>query len=255
MQLDQATTIAEQIKAQLAPHCDRIEIAGSIRRRKPDVGDIEIVAIPKPYGVGLFASGIAPIVDAWPKVRGELPCKYTQRTLPDGIALDLFFATRENWGLIFAIRTGCADYSHHVLACGWVRNGYKSAGGMLTRDGVAVAVPEERDLFRLAGVPWVEPEARSLHSPNAKAEVIVVPPKPPSFCYAEKLKGLRAMDCESYLILARIGHPAERHLVARDDAVGLTDAKRCANSLRKKHPKAKVEIFWCSGSARILENA
>ena len=166
MQLDQATAIAERVRAQLVPHCDRIEIAGSIRRRKADVGDIEIVAIPKPYDVGLFASGIAPIVSAWPKVRGELPCKYTQRTLPDGIALDLFFATAENWGLIYAIRTGSADYSHRVLACGWVRNGYKSAGGMLSRDGVAVPVREERDLFRLAGVPWVEPEARSLHSPN-----------------------------------------------------------------------------------------
>jgi DNA polymerase/3'-5' exonuclease PolX len=166
MQLDQATAIAERVKAQLAPHCNRIEIAGSIRRRKSDVGDIEIVAIPKPYDVGLFASGIAPIVSAWPKVRGELPCKYTQRTLPDGIALDLFFATAENWGLIYAIRTGSADYSHRVLACGWVRNGYKSADGMLSRDGVAVPVREERDLFRLAGVPWVEPEARSLNSPN-----------------------------------------------------------------------------------------
>ena len=37
---------------------------------------------------------------------------------------------------------------------------------MLSRDGVAVPVREERDLFRLAGVPWVEPEARSLSSPN-----------------------------------------------------------------------------------------
>jgi len=170
MQLDQATTIAERVEAQLASYCDRIEIAGSIRRRRPNVGDIEIVAIPKPYDVGLFASGIAPIVGAWPKVRGELPCKYTQRMLPDGIALDLFFATPENWGLIYAIRTGSADYSHRVLACGWVRHGYKSADGMLTRDGVAVPVREERDLFRLAGVPWAEPEARSLSSPNAEPE-------------------------------------------------------------------------------------
>jgi DNA polymerase/3'-5' exonuclease PolX len=160
MQLDRARVIAERVKAQLAPHCERIEIAGSIRRRKADVGDIEIVAIPKPYEVGLFASGIAPIVNAWPKVRGELPCKYTQRTLPDGIALDLFFATPENWGLIFAIRTGSADYSHRVLACGWRRNGYKSVDGMLTRDGAQVPVPEERDLFRLARVPWTEPERR-----------------------------------------------------------------------------------------------
>ncbi len=162
MQLNHAIEIAERVKSQLAPHCERIEIAGSIRRRKCVVGDIEIVAIPKPYDVGLFASGIAPIVSAWPKVRGELPCKYTQRLLPEGIALDLFFATAENWGLIYAIRTGSADYSHRVLACGWVRNGYKSVGGMLTRDGVAVAVPEERDLFRLSGVPWVEPENRNL---------------------------------------------------------------------------------------------
>jgi DNA polymerase/3'-5' exonuclease PolX len=91
--------------------------------------------------------------------------------LPDAIALDLFFATAENWGLIYAIRTGSADYSHRVLACGWVRNGYKSAFGMLTRDGVAVPVREERDLFRLAGVPWVDPEARSLHSPNTPPSV------------------------------------------------------------------------------------
>lgn len=162
MQLDDATKIAESVKAQLAPHCDRIEIAGSIRRRKPDVGDIEIVAVPMPYDVGLFASGVAPIVDQWAKVRGELPyCRYTQRILPGGVVLDLFFATPENWGLIYAIRTGSAEYSHHVLALGWVRNGYHSENGVLIRNGVVVEVPEENDLFRLAGVAWIPPEQRT----------------------------------------------------------------------------------------------
>jgi len=164
MKLDQAMTIAERVKTQLMPYCDRIEIAGSIRRHKPEVGDIEVVLIPKPYDIGLFTSGIALIVNTWTKVRGELPCKYTQRMLPDGIALDLFSATKKNWGLIYAIRTGSADYSHRVLACGWVRNGYKSANGMLSRNGVVVQVHEEHDLFRLAGVQWVEPEARDIPS-------------------------------------------------------------------------------------------
>ena len=165
VQLDRATEIAERIKAELAPHCDRIEIAGSIRRRKAFVGDIEIVAIPKPYDVGLFASGIAPIVNAWPKVRGELPCKYTQRMLPDGIALDLFFATRENWGLIYAIRTGSAEYSHRVLAHGWSVRGFKSVEGVLHNSaGRPVATPEEEDLFRIAGVAWVPPEKRIIES-------------------------------------------------------------------------------------------
>ena len=160
MRLEQALEIAERVKAQLAPHCDRIEIAGSVRRRKPEVGDIEIVAIPKPYDVGLFASGIAPVVSAWPKVKGEIPCRYTRRRLQDGIDLDLSFATPGNWGLIYAIRTGSAGYAHYVLARGWTWRGYKSVKGRLTLCGEDVPVPEEADLFRLAGVAWTPPEKR-----------------------------------------------------------------------------------------------
>jgi len=162
MTIENALPIAEQVKSLLSPHCERIEIAGSIRRRRPEVKDIEIVAIPKPYEIGLFESGIATVVNRWEKVRGELPCKYTQRILPEGIALDLFFATPENWGLIYAIRTGSADYSHRILASGWVRAGYKSVDGMLTRNGRTTSVREEGDLFRIIGVPFVEPEHRQI---------------------------------------------------------------------------------------------
>lgn len=162
MEYKKALEIAESVKALLAPHCDRIEIAGSIRREKPEVKDIEIVAIPKPYDTGLFESGIATVINQWPKVRGELPCKYTQRTLPEGIALDLFFATPENWGLIYAIRTGSADYSHKVLANGWVKAGYKSQDGYLTLYDRRIEVREEQDLFDLIKIPFVEPKYRNL---------------------------------------------------------------------------------------------
>ena len=163
MKLDAATAIANRIREALAPHCYRCEIAGSIRRKKPDVGDIEIVAIPKPYDTDLFESGIATVINRWPAVKGILPCKYTQRIHPEGIKVDFFFARPENWGLIFAIRTGSADYSHRVLAVGWVRQGYHSEDGMVTRkDGAPVPCCDERDLFRIAGVPWTEPENRNL---------------------------------------------------------------------------------------------
>ena len=162
MKLAEAQMIADRVKAELAPHCERVEIAGSIRREKADVGDIEIVAIPKPYQVDLFASGIALVVNKWEKVRGELPCKYTQRILPEGIKLDLFFATPENFGLIYAIRTGSADYSHCVLACGWVAHGYKSVGGMLTCDGKPVAVCDEERLYKIIGKRWVHPRYREV---------------------------------------------------------------------------------------------
>lgn len=162
MKLNDALSIAERIKASLAPHCERIEIAGSIRRKKSEVKDIEIVAIPKPFETGLFESGIATVVNKWEKVKGELPCKYTQRILPDGIKLDLFFADRGNWGLIYAIRTGSADYSHKVLATGWVKLGYRSENGYLIANGKEIAILEEEDLFKRINIPYVNPELRNL---------------------------------------------------------------------------------------------
>lgn len=46
--LNKALPLAEKILAVLAPACLKIEIAGSIRRGLPDVGDIDIVALPHP---------------------------------------------------------------------------------------------------------------------------------------------------------------------------------------------------------------
>jgi DNA polymerase/3'-5' exonuclease PolX len=161
----EAHSIALAVLELLRPHCIRIEIAGSLRREKPEVKDIEIVAIPKPYQTGLFQDGIAEVVSQWQKVKGELEygkCKYTQRILPEGIKLDLFFAEEGNWGLIFAIRTGSADYSHKVLANGWVKRGYKSEGGYLTQGGKVYEVREEKDLFDRLGIQYVEPKHRTL---------------------------------------------------------------------------------------------
>lgn len=161
MNYTQAKSIADRIVEELRPHCERIEIAGSIRRKKSDVKDIEIVAIPKPYEVGLFETGIATVVNKWPKVKGELPCKYTQRILPEGIKLDLFFAEPGNWGLILAIRTGSAGFSHKVLATSWVKAGYKSVDGYLYDNaGHRYYTREEKDLFRRIGLDYVEPELR-----------------------------------------------------------------------------------------------
>jgi DNA polymerase/3'-5' exonuclease PolX len=161
----EAYAIALNVLEQLRPHCYRIEIAGSIRRKKPDVGDIEIVAIPKPFSIGLFESGIATVVNKWKKVKGDLKygnSKYTQRILPEGIRLDMFFAEEGNWGQILAIRTGSAEYSHSVLAKGWVQKGFKSEAGYLFREGERYEIREEKDLFKIIGLSYIGPENRNL---------------------------------------------------------------------------------------------
>lgn len=162
--LAQAQEIAVGVMQQLEPHCEVISIAGSIRRDRPTIGDIEIVCVPKPYvATPLFASGLATVVNQWPKVRGELPCRYTQRMLPEGIPLDLFMVHPDGYGLQRAIRTGSAEWSHQVLAKAWVRAGYHSEGGLL-RDHCGLVVPcrSEPKLFDRIGLEWVHPRDREV---------------------------------------------------------------------------------------------
>jgi DNA polymerase/3'-5' exonuclease PolX len=92
--------------------------------------------------------------------------KYTQR-IAYGVKLDLFMATPENWGLIFSVRTGSANFSHYKLAKRWVELGYKSVDGMLQKyndegkEGKPLAIRTEEHLFKLLKIPWVEPEDRN----------------------------------------------------------------------------------------------
>ena len=164
--LAEAEPIALSIVAELAPHCapGQCEIAVSIRRRRPTIGDIEIVCCPLPYEPApLFRSGLALVVEQWEKVKGLLPCKYTQRLHPSGMTVDIFMPDPRGFGLQMAIRTGSAAWSHEVLACAWVRAGFRSEQGLL-RDCAGRVVPTttERDLFQRIGLPWVEPADREM---------------------------------------------------------------------------------------------
>ena len=152
-----AYVIAEKIVALLKPYCDRIEIAGSIRRKKENVKDIEIVCIPKQIDLMLFIGEVNQLGEI---TKGDPAKKYVQLRLPEDIKLDLFMASKENWGLIFAIRTGPAEFSHNVLATGWVKKGYKSVNGMLTFRGNPIPIYEEDQLFRLIKLPYIEPAHR-----------------------------------------------------------------------------------------------
>ena len=162
MKLEIAKEIALKYKNTLLPFCERIEIGGSIRREKPEVGDIEIICIPKKEindGINI-SRGFVDCVEKLTKVKGEPTGKYTQRMLPEGIALDLFIANKDNWGFIYAMRTGSADYFHYKVACRWVSMGYRSSGGVLYKDNIPHYFREEEDLFKFLNLPFIGPEKR-----------------------------------------------------------------------------------------------
>ena len=156
--------IAVDVLEQLRPHCHRCQIAGSIRRGKDTIGDIEILAIPKTYNWGLFEEGLPEVVNKWKRVKGKLQgdCRNTIRILPCGIKLDLFLVNESNWGYHLAIRTGSAGFSKKKLGWRWRAMGFKGIDGDFTRDGVVIPVREEMDFFRLLEIRWIEPRYREV---------------------------------------------------------------------------------------------
>lgn len=162
--------MAQLVEKRMKPYCDRIQIAGSIRRKKPEPRDIEILCIPKTIELtDLFSgkekkrvSGFAEVVDSWVHIKGNAhDGKYMQRMM-DNVKIDIFTATPETWAMQLAIRTGSAEFSHRVLANRWVKLGYHAEGGMLMKGDKPIPVFEEEDLFKLLQLEYVEPWKRNV---------------------------------------------------------------------------------------------
>ena len=176
MDLKRALTIATNIVHSMQPACSRVEIAGSIRREKPNVKDIEIVAIVDDYALlyerlatfGKFIKPGVPEVIEWaPKTNA----KYVRMLIEDSIKLDLFIANVDNWGALYCMRTGSGVGPDGNPFSGFVPRMFKqwkkvSGGGRMSGcqptmpDGLQLATPEEIDFFDLCGVEWIEPKFR-----------------------------------------------------------------------------------------------
>jgi len=171
--LEEAQRLVECMK----PVCEKVEIAGSIRRGASEVKDIEIVCIPKTINGGLFGDMQERDPEFAKKFKGckvnkgnfetgkyiQFETHYTMRPRGDfkqpcfNINVDLFTARAENWGLIMAIRTGSAKFSHYKLAGKWSALGYMSVNGMLTKNGEEIPIYDEKQLFELLGMNYVDP--------------------------------------------------------------------------------------------------
>jgi DNA polymerase/3'-5' exonuclease PolX len=180
--ISEARFVADQLLARFTSAVQRIEVAGSIRRGRQDVGDIEIVAIPiirtEPDGFfgerrtnlltvaldEMVATGMLQSHPTDPK-RGE---RYSKLMHPSGLQLDLFSTTAESWGLIYLIRTGPADYSRQFVT-DLRKRALHASEGQLHRGSMGcgsyvcevVPTPNEEDVYAAARWPFVAPHLRA----------------------------------------------------------------------------------------------
>jgi DNA polymerase/3'-5' exonuclease PolX len=197
MRYNQAKDLAISIGEKLKPFITRINIAGSIRRQKPDVKDIELICLPRYIYGGqssmfetvatekVISENFVGIIKTLGKViKGKPDGRYMQIELPQRINLDLFMPGHDDYFRQYAIRTGSADYAARTIAAAWKRNGWcgsdkglrriedciehKQADGKSKWECVNLNAEKppvwesEQEFFEWLKVPWIMPKMRTI---------------------------------------------------------------------------------------------
>lgn len=155
MKLSKAKEIAQYYLEMLQPYCKKIMIAGSIRREKPEVKDIEIVLVRDTSELVDFVAMVNSLV----KIKGTPLGKYTRRKLVEGIYLDIFMTDKAGWIPQLVIRTGSRDFVHKMMIQ-LNENGYNQRDGYLWKNGKKIICETELEYFQYAGMRHLKPEDR-----------------------------------------------------------------------------------------------
>lgn len=154
MELERAKAIADEVVKRLSPYCERIEVAGSVRRQKPVVKDIDLVLITRDrrsLDMELMRMG-----------KYKIAGMKVARIEMESITLDIYFATPETFATLLLIRTGSAE-NNIRLATRAKRKGWRLAAsgeGLFNEKGERIAGDSEESIYAALGLPYRHPEER-----------------------------------------------------------------------------------------------
>ncbi|MCI4674128.1 DNA polymerase/3'-5' exonuclease PolX [Candidatus Mycolicibacterium alkanivorans] len=160
MPLAVALDIAEDLVAQLAalPQVTRIDYAGSLRRMRDTIGDIDLLAAAdEDPGSVMEHFCTMPLVD---RVLAHGPTKSSVVTTK-GVQVDLRVVPAAVWGAALQYFTGSKAHNIRIRELA-VHAGLKLSEYGLFRvdDGQLLASADEADIYARLGLPWIPPTLR-----------------------------------------------------------------------------------------------
>ena len=154
VELERAKKIAAEAIKWLSPYCQRIEVAGSVRRQKPVVNDLDLVVIPcDRWGLDSALMRLGKYKMSGNKIA---------RLEMDSISLDIYFATPETWATLLFIRTGSKENNIRLATLAKNRGWHLAASGdgLFDETGKRSAGENEESIYEALGLPWQPPEER-----------------------------------------------------------------------------------------------
>ncbi len=153
LSLEETERLAYQIKAVVETHCEKIEIAGSIRRRRSVIHDIDFVAIAKNDMEWQKISEELRRLRAMPNCAGSslikayVPC---QNAL---FQVDFYRAKPSTYGINLLVRTGSAEHNMWLAGVAISKGMRLKYSEGLIKEGKAISGETEEGVFAALGFP------------------------------------------------------------------------------------------------------
>lgn len=154
IELERAQKIAQEVVKHLSPYCQRIEVAGSIRREKPRVNDIDLVLIPNDlWNLHAELTKIGQLKMSGAKIL---------RLMASNTQVDIYVADEQTWATLLLIRTGSAGNNIRLSTLAKKRGWHLAASGdgLFDEKGERIAGDTELSIYQALGLPYQEPKER-----------------------------------------------------------------------------------------------
>lgn len=155
--IDVAMELAEEIVEALSPLAERCGYAGSLRRMRETIGDVDILAASPEPGPIMAAFAALPYVS---EVIASGEKKTSVRTV-QGLQVDLRVVPLACWGAALQYFTGSKQHNVRIREMA-VRAGLKlSEYGLFdVESGELVVSATEEEVYERLGLPWIPPPLR-----------------------------------------------------------------------------------------------
>ncbi len=132
------------------------ESAGSLRRMRETVGDLDLVVAAEDPRAVMAAFIEFPEVD---RVRGQGETKASVE-LEDGLRIQLWVHPAARFGSALQYATGSQAHNVHLRELALAQGLSLSEHGFKKEDGTEILCPEEALVYETLGLPWITPELR-----------------------------------------------------------------------------------------------
>ena len=156
--LGDALPIARGIVAALkaVPGVEKIDYAGSLRRGRETIGDVDIVVASTEPAAVMTAFRALPLVA---EVLGAGPTKSSIRTT-DNLQVDLRAVDPRHWGATLQYFTGSQAHNIRVRAIAQQQGLSLNEYGLTPDEGELIPFATEEALYARLGLAWIPPELR-----------------------------------------------------------------------------------------------